>query len=47
MTDDLLNAIDLALENQWDGPLFGAVAGGVVAYALTREAKTEAEHVNS
>jgi membrane associated rhomboid family serine protease len=29
----------------WDGHLCGAVAGGAVAYALTREPKTENEHV--
>jgi membrane associated rhomboid family serine protease len=29
----------------WDGHLFGAVAGGLVAYALTREPRTEVKYV--
>jgi membrane associated rhomboid family serine protease len=29
----------------WDGHLCGAIAGGAVAYALTKESKMETEHV--
>jgi len=31
----------------WDGHLFGAVAGGLIAYALTREPRTEVTYAKS